>query len=42
MYDRVATLGRFAPRPVRVGGPVEPKPIHIHGKQRRRTPIEDE
>ncbi len=24
MYDRVCTLGHFAPRPVRVGGPVEP------------------
>ncbi|MCF4099115.1 RNA methyltransferase [Maritalea mediterranea] len=39
MYDRIATLGRFAPRPVRVGRPVEPKPIHIQGAQKRRTPI---
>lgn len=42
MYDRIATLGRFAPRPVKVGGPVEPKPVHVHGKQKRRTASEEE
>jgi len=41
MYDRIATLGKFAPRPVKIGGPVEPKPIHVHGKRKRRTAIED-
>lgn len=37
MYDRLATLGRFAPRPLRPGGPPEPLPPHVHGKPRRRT-----
>lgn len=32
MYDRVQSLGRFAERPVRAGGPVEPAPRHIHGQ----------
>jgi tRNA G18 (ribose-2'-O)-methylase SpoU len=32
MYDRLTTLGRFAPRPVRAGGPTEPSPEHVHGK----------
>jgi tRNA G18 (ribose-2'-O)-methylase SpoU len=42
MYDRMLSLGRFAERPVRVGGGVVPPPAHIHGepiwkaKQRRR------
>ena len=42
MYDRMLSLGRFAERPVRVGGAVQPPPAHIHGepiwkaKQRRR------
>ncbi len=31
MYDRLASLGRFAPRPVRPGGPTEPLPAHEHG-----------
>lgn len=31
MYDRLLTYGKFAPRPVRPGGPVEPPPVHIHG-----------
>ena len=31
MYDRMLSLGRFAERPVRAGGPVEPLPAHIHG-----------
>ncbi len=31
MYDRTLTLGRFAPRPVRAGGPTEPLPPHMHG-----------
>ena len=39
MYDRMLSLGRFAPRPVRSGGPVEPLRPHVHGKvitRRRR------
>lgn len=31
MYDRLMTLGRFAPRPVQSGGPVERAPVHVHG-----------
>src|SRR5262245_66155471 len=42
MYDRMVCLGRFAERPVRVGGAAKPTPAHIHGeplwrsKERRR------
>jgi tRNA G18 (ribose-2'-O)-methylase SpoU len=42
MYDRMLSLGRFAERPVRTGGPVGPPSRHVHGeplwrsKQRRR------
>ena len=32
MYDRMLCLGRFAPRPVRSGGPTEPPPRHVHGR----------
>ncbi len=32
MYDRVQSLGRFAERPVRAGGPVEPMDEHHDGK----------
>lgn len=41
MYDRVMTLGRYAPRPVRPGGPVEALPAHVFGDpvfRRRRSP----
>lgn len=31
MYDRLATLGRFARRPVRAGGPTEPLAPHVFG-----------
>ena len=31
LYDRVLTLGRFAPRPMRPGGPSEALPSHVHG-----------
>jgi tRNA G18 (ribose-2'-O)-methylase SpoU len=39
MYDRLLCLGRFAPRPVRSGGPTEAAPRHVHGKplSRRRS-----
>lgn len=31
MYDRVQSMGRFAPRPVRAGGPTETLPEHVQG-----------
>jgi tRNA G18 (ribose-2'-O)-methylase SpoU len=31
MYDRMISLGRFAERPVRTGGPTAPRPTHKHG-----------
>ena len=31
MYDRMLSLGRFAPRPVRSGGPTEDLPAHVRG-----------
>ena len=39
--DRMLSLGRFAPRPVRSGGPTEVLPRHIHGKviTRRQGPL---
>jgi tRNA G18 (ribose-2'-O)-methylase SpoU len=37
MYDRMVCLGRFAERPVRVGGPTEAAPGHIHGRQKVRN-----
>ena len=40
MYDRMLTLGRFAPRPVRSGGPTEAVRPHVHGKViTRRRPV---
>ena len=39
MYDRVRTLGRFAPRPMQEGGPVAAPPAHVWGKpMQRRQP----
>ncbi len=32
MYDRMLSLGRFAERPVRAGGPSSASPVHIHGE----------
>lgn len=37
MYDRTLSLGRFAPRPVRSGGPTETIAEHIQGEVRIRT-----
>ncbi|MEX2298193.1 MAG: RNA methyltransferase [Dongiaceae bacterium] len=31
MYDRMISLGRFAERPVRTGGPIAARPTHKHG-----------
>lgn len=33
MYDRLISMGRFAPRPVTAGGPTEFLPEHVHGGQ---------
>ncbi len=44
MYDRLLSLGRFAPRPVRSGGPTEALRAHVHGKvvtRRRRAVVDD-
>ncbi|HEX6143132.1 MAG TPA: RNA methyltransferase [Geminicoccaceae bacterium] len=38
MYDRLISLGRFAPRPVRSGGPLEALEPHVHGPVVRRRP----
>ena len=35
MYDRLLSLGRFLPRPLHTGGPVEEPRAHVHGPQRR-------
>jgi len=35
MYDRLLSLGRFAPRPLHSGGPVEPLAPHVHGAIKR-------
>ena len=37
MYDRLITLGRFAPRPVAAGGPQEPPPLPQFGPPRLRS-----
>lgn len=37
MYDRLLSMGRFAERPVRAGGPTEELPKHVSGAQRFRT-----
>ena len=36
MYDRERTLGRFAPRPLSEGAPVEPPESHVFGKPKKR------
>jgi len=36
MYDRLTSLGRFDPRPVRSGGPTEFLPPHVRGGRRVR------
>ena len=35
MYDRLISMGRHAPRPVRPGGPIEEKPRHEFGLRRK-------
>jgi len=36
MYDRMISMGRFAERPVRAGGPVEDRAAHKHGRRFQR------
>ena len=38
MYARTLTLGRFPPRPMTPGGPVEALPEHVHGGPVLRRP----
>jgi len=40
MYDRIITLGKFPPRPVRAGGPTERLPEHHHGGPILRSQME--
>jgi tRNA G18 (ribose-2'-O)-methylase SpoU len=35
MYDRMISMGRFAERPVRAGGPKEELPEHVRGDRRK-------
>lgn len=37
MYDRMRTLGRFAPRPLSEGGPTETADAHVYGGSVRRS-----
>lgn len=37
LYDRLISLGRFPPRPVRPGGPTEELPPHVQGGAKFRT-----
>ncbi|MBI1208477.1 MAG: RNA methyltransferase [Azospirillum sp.] len=39
LYDRMISLGRFAERPVRAGGPTEAVAPHLHGKQKVRNRV---
>ena len=41
MYDRVQSMGRFAPRPLRAGGPTEPMEQARHGGPKFRADVED-
>jgi tRNA G18 (ribose-2'-O)-methylase SpoU len=39
MYDRMISLGRFAERPVKAGGPLTGRAQHVHGRQKIRNPL---
>lgn len=41
MYDRIRTIGRFAPRPLRAGGPSEDIEPHRHGGRLTRRLADD-
>ncbi len=40
MYDRTLSLGRFARRPVRPGGAIEPRAEHVFGEPRIRAKMD--
>jgi tRNA G18 (ribose-2'-O)-methylase SpoU len=40
MYDRLVSLGRFAPRPVATGGPTEALPEPVFGQPKTRAVME--
>lgn len=40
MYDRVLSRGRFARRPPRAGGPIEPLPETVYGSPKFRSRLE--
>ena len=40
MYDRLVSLGRFAPRPVATGGPTEALPEPVFGQPKSRAAME--
>jgi len=42
MYDRLISVGRFAPRPVRAGGPTESLPAPAYGQARYLRPKADQ
>jgi len=42
MYDRLVSLGRFAPRPVRAGAPTEALPEPAYGEARYLRPKADQ
>jgi tRNA G18 (ribose-2'-O)-methylase SpoU len=42
MYDRLVSLGRFAPRAVRAGGPTEALPVQEYGQPAYRRPRADQ
>lgn len=41
LYDRYLCLGRYAPRPVRSGGPTEGLQAHVHGGPVFRKPVDE-
>ena len=40
MYDRLTSMGRYAPRPERPGGPAEKLPEHVFGGPKIRSKME--
>lgn len=42
MYDRLISIGRFAPRPVRAGGPTESLPEQVFGQPQYLRPKADQ
>jgi tRNA G18 (ribose-2'-O)-methylase SpoU len=42
LYDRLLSMGRFAERAVRSGGPTQPPQPHVHGRPRLRIAVREE